>query len=66
MRRWPVLAALTTAILITTSAQAQWTWTPETGRFINMGNLPKETPELQVEYGRSLLVGGELKKIWQG
>lgn len=62
MRRWPVLAALTTAILITASAQAQWTWTPETGRFINMSNLPKETPELQVEYSRSLMIGGDLKK----
>lgn len=43
-------------------ASAQWTWTPETGRFVNMGNLPKETPELQVEYTRSLVVGGQLSK----
>ncbi len=41
---------------------AQWTWTPETGRFVNMDSLPKETPELQVEYTRSLVVGGQLSK----
>ena len=43
-------------------ATAQWTWTPETGRFVNMNNLPKETPELQVEYTRSLVVGGQYSK----
>lgn len=43
-------------------AMAQWTWTPETGRFVNMGNLPKETPELQVEYTRTLVVGGQYNK----
>ena len=37
---------------------AQWTWTPEVGRLVNLKRLPKETPELQVEYARSLLVGG--------
>lgn len=41
---------------------AQWTWTPETGRFVNMDSLPKETPELQVEYTRSLVLGGQLSK----
>ncbi len=38
---------------------AQWTWTPEVGRLVNLKRLPKETPELQVEYARSLLVGGQ-------
>jgi outer membrane protein assembly factor BamD len=45
-------------------AAAQWTWTPETGRFVNMNNLPRETPELQVEYTRSLLVGGEYDRAF--
>ena len=43
-------------------AFAQWIWTPETGRFVNMDSLPKETPELQVEYTRSLVVDGQLSK----
>lgn len=38
---------------------AQWTWTPEVGRLVNLKRLPKETPELQVEYARSLLVSGQ-------
>lgn len=50
--------------LAAAGAQAQWTWTPETGRFVNMDNLPKETPELQVEYTRSLMVGGEYDKAF--
>lgn len=54
-----VLAHLLTAVF---SAQAQWTWTPETGRFVNMDSLPKETAELQVEYTRSLVLGGDLGK----
>jgi len=51
--------AFASAILLSVSAFSQWTWTPETGRFINMGNLPKETAELQVEYTRSLVVAGD-------
>jgi len=39
-------------------AQAQWTYTPQIGRFINIKSLPRETPELQVEHARSLLVEG--------
>jgi outer membrane protein assembly factor BamD len=53
------------ATLAAGSACAQWTWTPETGRFVNMSNLPKETPELQVEYARSLMVGGEYDKAFE-
>ncbi len=40
-------------------AAAQWIWTPETGRFVNLKRLPKETPELQIEFARSLMVGGK-------
>lgn len=54
-----VLAHLLTALV---PAEAQWTWTPETGRFVNMDSLPKETAELQVEYTRSLVLEGDLKK----
>ncbi len=43
-------------------AFAQWTWTPETGRFVNMSDLPKETAELQVEYTRSLVLAGDLSR----
>ncbi len=43
-------------------AEGQWVWTPQTGRFVNLKRLPKETPELQVEHARSLLVRGEYKQ----
>jgi outer membrane protein assembly factor BamD len=43
-------------------AWAQWTWTPQTGRWVNPERLPKETPELQVEYTRSLMLQGDYKK----
>lgn len=39
-------------------AQAQWTYTPQIGRFINIKRLPRETPELQVEHARYLMVEG--------
>jgi outer membrane protein assembly factor BamD len=48
--------------VLTASAEAQWTWSPQTGRWINIKQLPKETPELQVEYARSLMVQGDYKK----
>jgi outer membrane assembly lipoprotein YfiO len=43
-------------------AEAQWMWTPQTGRWVNTKRLPRETPELQVEYARSLMVEGDHKK----
>ena len=46
------------------TATAEWTWTPETGRLVNLKRLPKETPELQVEYVRTLLVGGDHSKAF--
>lgn len=45
--------------MVPSTALAQWRWTPETGRFINLKRMPKETPELQVEYARSLMLGGK-------
>lgn len=60
------LAALTIVLaLVSGAASAQWVWTPETGRFVRMKNLPKETPELQVEYTRSLLVEGDYDKAFE-
>lgn len=52
---------LVTLVVFAASAPAlaQWTWTPETGRLVNLKRMPKETPELQVEFARSLLVGKE-------
>ena len=47
---------------VCTSAEGQWRWTPETGRFVNMRRLPKETPELQIEHARTLMVRGKSKE----
>jgi outer membrane protein assembly factor BamD len=47
--------------VIASNAYAQWTWTPQTGRFVNVKRLPKETPELQVEFARGLMVDGKYK-----
>jgi outer membrane protein assembly factor BamD (BamD/ComL family) len=52
-------------VSVADAASAQWTWTPETGRFVNMDNLPKETPELQVEYTRTLMVGGDYSRAFE-
>lgn len=45
-----------------TTADAAWTWTPQTGRWVNLKRLPKETPELQIEYIRTLLLDQNYKK----
>lgn len=50
------------ALSVTWVAEAQWTWTPQTGRWVNLKRMPKETAELQIEYARTLLVQGDLKK----
>lgn len=47
------------------SAVAQWTWTPQTGRFVNVKRLPKETPELQVEHARSLYLNGDYRQAFR-
>jgi outer membrane assembly lipoprotein YfiO len=49
-------------VLLTHNSFAQWTWTPQTKRWINIKQMPKETAQLQIEYGRSLLLQGEYKK----
>jgi len=64
MKLWRIVCAGVPAyfLMAVLPVQAQWTWTPETGRFVNMGSLPKETAELQVEYTRSLVLNGDLSK----
>ncbi len=46
-------------LLFSLVAEAQWRWTPQTGRFVNVKRLPKETAELQVEFARTLMVQGK-------
>lgn len=58
--RFLVSCAVACAVMAS-NAQAQWTWTPQTGRFVNIKRLPKETPELQVEFARGLMVDGKYK-----
>ena len=55
-------AALILTLTFAEAVHAQWIWTPQTRRFINIDRLPKETPELQVEYARSLLLEGRHRK----
>lgn len=50
------------AVAFAAPATAQWTWTPQTGRWINLKRMPKETPELQVEYARTLMTEGDYRK----
>lgn len=61
--RWVVVLAAA-AVFAPWAAYAQWTWTPQTGRFVNAKKLPKETAELQLEYARGLLLKGEVKRAW--
>lgn len=49
-------------LLLSASAAAQWVWTPQTGRFVNLRRIPKESPELQVEHARSLMLQGDYGK----
>lgn len=58
-RRLVIVAALVAAA---SPVFAQWTWTPQTGRWVNLKRMPKETPELQVEYARGLMAEGDYRK----
>ncbi|GMW00486.1 MAG: hypothetical protein AMXMBFR84_16230 [Candidatus Hydrogenedentota bacterium] len=57
-----VASALIMTLAFSTAAHAAWVWEPGTGRLVNPKRLPKETPELQVEYARSLMVQGKYKE----
>ncbi len=60
--RLRMAGALALLLLVQGVAQAQWVWTPQTRRWINLKRLPKETAELQVEYARSLMIEGDYSK----
>jgi tetratricopeptide (TPR) repeat protein len=62
--RFITRTALTVAVVlgVAWTAQAQWTWTPQTGRWVNLKRMPKETAELQIEHARSLMVQGDYKR----
>ncbi len=49
-------------LLVAGFAEAQWTWTPQTGRFVNVRRMPKETAELQLEHARSLMLAGDYRQ----
>jgi len=50
------------AVLLALPAVAQWTWTPQTGRWVNLKRMPKESAELQLEYARSLKISGDYRR----
>ncbi len=51
--------------LVPMLAHAQWTWTPQTGRFVNIKKLPRETAELQIEFARSKMLERDYKQALQ-
>jgi outer membrane assembly lipoprotein YfiO len=55
-------AAILLLALTCTTAYAQWTWTPELGRWINPKRQPRETPALQFQYAEELLANGDTEK----
>lgn len=59
------LLGLFVACLASLNVDAQWTWTPQTGRWVNLKRMPKETPQLQIEYARGLLLEGQYQKAWR-
>lgn len=59
-----ILAFAGLSTVLPETADAQWTWTPQTGRWVNVKRMPKETAELQVEYARSLMMDGNYDKAW--
>lgn len=65
-RRMTRVALIATALcFMPVFAYAQWTWTPQTGRFVNIKKLPRETAELQIEYARSKMMEGDYKQALQ-
>ncbi len=55
-----VAAAL--LVLMSASAYAEWTWTPELGRWVNPRRQPRETAALQFQYADELLADGDTEK----
>ena len=57
--------ALVMFLVVAMAADAEWVLSHATGRLIPIKRLPKETPELQVEYARSLMTQGDFNKAWE-
>ncbi len=62
MKKFFMITLMVIICLLVVDSYAQWTWTPQTGRFINIKRMPKETAELQVEYARGLYLQGNYKQ----
>lgn len=60
-----LLVAVCLGVLMALPVQAQWSWTPQTGRWINLKQLPKETAEAQLEFARSLMLSGKYDRAWR-
>lgn len=56
-----LLMAMVLWLGILGTAEAQWTWSPQTRRFINLKRMPKESAELQMEHARTLFIQGEYR-----
>ena len=65
LRKRAALLGLLVLCLGSLDVYAQWTWTPQTGRWVNLKRLPKETPQLQIEYARGLMLEGNHQKAWR-
>lgn len=57
-----ILLGLALWIGAVTAAEAQWTWSPQTRRFINLKRMPKESAELQLEHARTLYLQGRYRE----
>ncbi len=65
IRKQLLSVALLSAALLTgfgSSVEAAWTWTPQTGRWLNPNRQPKETAALQFQYAEELLTQGEAEQ----
>jgi outer membrane assembly lipoprotein YfiO len=64
MTAWKVFLSfcILTLVFMTSSAEAAWTWTPQTGRWINPKRQPRETAALQFQHGEELLAQGDTEK----
>jgi len=62
MFRRNIAASTIFLFLFSSLAQADWIWTPETGKFINPKWAVKPTPEDQLEYSQSFRDQGNCKK----
>ena len=62
MFRRKILLSVTFLAFFSSFAQADWIWTPETGKFINPKWEVKPTPEDQLEYAQSFRDQGDCKK----